>query len=73
MAEAILAMRDRAAAAGIASGILARDSSEAVMRREQGFQMIGLGADINLMMASIQHRRSMLRESTTRSGARTDV
>ena len=54
MAAAILALQSKAATRGITCGILARNEEEAGMRRDQGFQMIGLGADINLMMRSLQ-------------------
>ena len=54
MAEAILDMQGKATSRGISAGILARTGEEAVMRREQGFQMIGLGADVNLMLRSLQ-------------------
>jgi len=61
VAEAILAMRAKAVSRGISTGILARSSDEAMMRREQGFQMIGLGADVNLMLRSLQHSLDLLR------------
>jgi len=54
VAEAILDMKEKATSRGISVGILARTSEEAIMRREQGVQMIGLGADVNLMLRSLQ-------------------
>ena len=60
VADAILKMRAKAEAKGITSGILARNDAELLIRRDQGFQMIALGADINLMMRSIQQTLSSL-------------
>ena len=54
VAEQIHAIRDRAACQGIASGILSRNPEDAVTRRDQGFGMVGLGADLNLMLRAIQ-------------------
>lgn len=54
VAETILNMKARAEARGIASGVLGRDINEVKSRREQGFRMIGLGADVNLMMRSVK-------------------
>jgi 2-keto-3-deoxy-L-rhamnonate aldolase RhmA len=52
--QAIRSMQTTARAKGIASGIIARDAGDVVARRKQGFQMIGIGADVNLMMAGIR-------------------
>ena len=60
VAEAILQTQAKAMAKGIASGVLARNCDEAVTRREQGFRMIGLGADLNLMISSLQQTLSGL-------------
>ena len=54
VADAILSICKAAASKGIGSGIMARDSREAEQRRQQGFQWITVGTDINLMMNSIR-------------------
>jgi 2-keto-3-deoxy-L-rhamnonate aldolase RhmA len=61
VAEVILELQAKATSRGISSGILARNSEEAVMRRKQGFRMIGLGADVNLMLHSLQQTLHSLR------------
>lgn len=61
VAKAILNMRAKAEASGIASGILARTPEEAGMRRDQGFQMIGLGADVNLILRSLRETLDFLK------------
>ena len=58
VARIILEMQTRAANQGIASGVLARTGEEALQRREQGFRMIALGADVNLMIDALQQRRN---------------
>jgi 2-dehydro-3-deoxyglucarate aldolase/4-hydroxy-2-oxoheptanedioate aldolase len=54
VAEAIVTICQAAIARGIGSGIMAKDSQEAEIRRAQGFQWITVGTDINLMMGSIR-------------------
>jgi 2-dehydro-3-deoxyglucarate aldolase/4-hydroxy-2-oxoheptanedioate aldolase len=54
MAERILDIRAKAAAQGIAAGIMARSLEDTVLRRDQGFQMIALGTDMNLMIRAIR-------------------
>lgn len=61
VAEAILAMRTKAAQRGITSGILGRDNSDAQSRLKQGFGMIGLGADVNLMLRALQQSLASVR------------
>ncbi|MBL8888766.1 MAG: hypothetical protein JNL67_02225 [Planctomycetaceae bacterium] len=56
VAELVVTMCQKAKAAGLASGILARDASEIELRRQQGFQWITLGADINLMMGALKNQ-----------------
>lgn len=60
VANAILQTQAKATAKGISSGVMARSPSEAVVRREQGFHMVALGADLNLMIASLQQFRKTL-------------
>jgi 2-keto-3-deoxy-L-rhamnonate aldolase RhmA len=61
VAEAILRVRAKAAEKGIFAGILGRNTEEVQSRREQGFQMIGLGADVNLMIRSLQQTLASVR------------
>jgi 2-keto-3-deoxy-L-rhamnonate aldolase RhmA len=51
--EKILSIRARAAEHGIGSGIISLDPADAVKRRDQGFNLIGLGSDAGLMIRSI--------------------
>jgi 2-keto-3-deoxy-L-rhamnonate aldolase RhmA len=60
VAEAILDVRVRAEQKGITAGILGRNTAEVQQRRDQGFQMIGLGADVNLMIRSLQETLNSL-------------
>jgi 2-keto-3-deoxy-L-rhamnonate aldolase RhmA len=61
VASSIERMRAVAQRQGIVSGILARDVHEALARRAQGFQWIAIGADVNLMIASIRRTLDALR------------
>lgn len=61
VAEAILGVRAKANDKGITAGILGRNTDEVQLRREQGFQMIGLGADMNLMIRSLQQTLESLK------------
>lgn len=63
VSDSIRMIRDKAASENIARGILARNLDEAVVRRAQGFNMIALGADINLMMASLRRTLEALSDS----------
>jgi len=53
MAELILDMRARAAQRGIGSGIMSLDPGDAAKRRDEGFNLIGLGSDAGMMIRSI--------------------
>ncbi|RAP77926.1 HpcH/HpaI aldolase family protein [Paenibacillus montanisoli] len=55
MAELIVDIRDKAKAKGISAGVMTIDAADAVKRREQGFDMIGLGSDGGLMIRSVRH------------------
>jgi 2-keto-3-deoxy-L-rhamnonate aldolase RhmA len=57
VADRILDVRSRAAERGIVSGIMATSASDARLRRDQGFKMIGLGSDAGLL---IRHTRELL-------------
>lgn len=54
VAEINLDILRRAKERGVSSGIVARSTDEAIMRREQGFGMISLGSDIGLMIRQIR-------------------
>jgi 2-keto-3-deoxy-L-rhamnonate aldolase RhmA len=53
MAELIVNLRARAAQRGIGSGIMSLDPTDACKRRDQGFNLIGLGSDTGMMIRSI--------------------
>ena len=52
--KTVLDVKDRAWASGIACGIMSLDAADAVRRRDQGFQLIGLGSDAGLLIRSIK-------------------
>ena len=60
VAEHILDVRARAEAKGIAAGVLARTIGDSVMRRDQGFRMVGLGADMSLLIRAIRENLDAL-------------
>src|SRR5437762_9967112 len=55
MAELILELRARAERQGIGSGIMSLDPANACKRRDQGFNLIGLGSDAGMMIRSINN------------------
>ncbi|MCC3359461.1 HpcH/HpaI aldolase family protein [Bacillus sp. REN16] len=54
VAEMNLDILRRAKDRGISSGIVARSTDEAILRRDQGFGMVSLGSDIGLMIRQIR-------------------
>lgn len=54
----------RAKAKGIASGIVARNTAEAIERTEQGFGMVSLGSDIGLIVRQIREMAGALGKNT---------
>jgi 2-keto-3-deoxy-L-rhamnonate aldolase RhmA len=50
VAECLVQIKDRIRARGVPCGIMSRDSANARVRREQGFQMIGLGSDTGFII-----------------------
>ncbi|WP_217135908.1 HpcH/HpaI aldolase family protein [Leucobacter chinensis] len=54
----------RATERGISSGIVARNTDEAIMRRDQGFGMVSLGSDIGLMIRQMKEMASALGNET---------
>jgi 2-keto-3-deoxy-L-rhamnonate aldolase RhmA len=53
IAAKILEIREKAAARGIAAGVLSRSIPEAALRRDQGFGMVALGADTGLLIRAM--------------------
>ena len=53
IAELILDLRARAAERGVGSEIISLDPTDACKRRDQGFNLIGLGSDAGMMIRSI--------------------
>ena len=53
MAELILKTRAQAEQRGIGSGVMSLDPADACKRRDQGFNLIGLGSDAGMMIRSI--------------------
>jgi 2-keto-3-deoxy-L-rhamnonate aldolase RhmA len=64
VAEILTDIKSKAAAQGIASGILARGTADAVNRRDQGFQMVGLGVDMTLLVRTIRENLAHLGRDT---------
>jgi 2-keto-3-deoxy-L-rhamnonate aldolase RhmA len=54
VAEKILQMKDTLRSAGKTCGLLATDNQNLLLRREQGFRMIGLGADTGMLIRSLR-------------------
>lgn len=52
VAARLLAVKDRARARGLPCGVMAADVDDALRRRLQGFQMIGIGSDTGLLIRS---------------------
>jgi len=61
IAETILAIRAKAAGLGIGAGVLSRSIAEAVLRRDQGFRLVALGADTGLLIRAMTEALEMLR------------
>jgi len=60
VAERILDARARAEARGISAGLMTRSVADSVLRRDQGFRMIGLGADMSLLIRAIREHLKAL-------------
>jgi 2-keto-3-deoxy-L-rhamnonate aldolase RhmA len=54
IAARILAVRELAARRGIAAGIIGQSIEDAQVRRDQGFGMVGLGADAGLLIRALK-------------------
>jgi len=55
IAELILKLRAQAEDRGIGSGLMSVDPTDAIKRRDQGFNLIGLGSDAGLIIRSINN------------------
>jgi 2-keto-3-deoxy-L-rhamnonate aldolase RhmA len=64
IAERLLAIKDTIRARGVSCGIMATDAANATLRREQGFQMIGVGSDTGLLIRSSREVLAALGRST---------
>lgn len=53
MAELILSIRAKAATKGVGAGVMSRGIEDAQRRRDQGFAMVGLGADATLLIRAL--------------------
>lgn len=65
VADILSEIKSKAATKGIASGILARGMADAASRRDQGFQMVGLGADMTLLVRAIRETLAHVGRDTT--------
>jgi len=54
VAEKILRMKDTLRSAGKTCGLLATNNENLVLRREQGFRMIGIGTDTGMLIRSLR-------------------
>lgn len=61
----VLEIHSKATAKGIAAGIMARAAGDSVTRRDQGFGMIALGADLNLMIRAVRENFAALGHQVT--------
>lgn len=68
VAERILEVVRKAAACGVAAGVMGRGLPEARTRVEQGFRMIGLGADAGLLIDALGGKLQALRGDSVERG-----
>lgn len=61
MAELILAIRNKAVVKGIGMGVMSRSVEDAVRRRDQGFGLVGLGADASLLIRALMEALERVR------------
>ena len=61
IAERILAIKDKANAKGLPVGVMTTSIDDAHMRREQGFRMLGLGADTGFLIRAAREALDSLR------------
>lgn len=60
IADRILEVRTKAEAKGVAAGLLARSVEDSLLRRDQGFSMVGLGSDMALLIRTIRENLDAL-------------
>lgn len=60
VAAQLLAIKDRIRARGLPCGILCRDSQDLLLRRDQGFQMLGVGTDTGLLIRGLQNSQKTM-------------
>jgi 2-keto-3-deoxy-L-rhamnonate aldolase RhmA len=65
VAETLGEIQAKAAASGIASGIMARSVADAVNRRDQGFGLVALGADMTLLVRVLRETLGELGREVT--------
>jgi len=65
VAQEILRVKERIRAAGLSCGVMATNAENGRIRLEQGFQMIGVGADCSLLMRSISAMTEALGAAAT--------
>lgn len=68
IAEEILRMKGLAAERSIASGVIGTSADNIAKRRQQGFDMIGLGSDVGLMIRQLRELLAPFREVEERKG-----
>ena len=64
VAEINLDILSRARERGITTGVVARSTDEALLRRDQGFGMVSLGSDIGLIIRQIKSMATALGRET---------
>ena len=69
VAETILAVREKIAASGKYSGVIAAGNENLVLRKSQGFQMLGIGLDGSLMIRSAREALAAVGGDDAGSGA----
>jgi len=65
IAEKILNIRAKAAERGIGAGLLAQSVEDGVLRRDQGFKLVGLGADTTMLIRAMRQMLDKLRGDST--------
>ena len=60
VADVLATIKAKAASQGIAAGIMARSIADSIHRRDQGFQMVALGADMTLLVRALRENLAQL-------------
>lgn len=61
VAEALLKIRSQCEARGIPCGVMATSDENAVLRRDQGFRLVGLGSDTGLLIRAAKRGLALMR------------